>query len=295
MLTTLLPPPEPYGLDFPTFGSAGIQEMKTFIQGLDACAKWALSDLERGQIAIHEAMKAGTGGQSQRMITLGSKLPDLMAIPSSVIRITEFQTLQDTLATKFSHPIHYRASGSDSSPPGHRFGISPFLLYLEEHSNTEISVYDYSAENSADRTRQCTVEQVMAHWKEPRDKRSALNLLDIENRLKTQYHPEALAPHDLEGILSRRNGGAIGKTHSQWKKGDQREFFLMSEANAVSSIHVDTGAQVTWVQILAGRKIWYFPRDLTGSTRCLAHGGSLEYQLFEPGWAKVELRAGDLL
>jgi hypothetical protein len=256
ILAILPPPVGSYDLHFPTFGSAGIQEMKTFIQGIDEHAECALSDEERGQLAVDAATAAGPGGQSHALKALALLLPDLMAVPSTVIRITEFHTLQDTLATKFPRPIHYRASGSDASPLGHRFGISPFWLYLEEHATKEINVYDYSVENSADRTRRCTVKQAMAHWDErPRHERSALNLLDIENRSQNQYYPQAFRPYDLEGVLSRRDASAIGKADSQWKGSDQREFPLISEKNAVSSIHVDTGAQVTWVQILAGRKI----------------------------------------
>jgi hypothetical protein len=44
IITTLNPPlPDTYNLGFPTFGSAGIEELKTFIQALDKRATWARS------------------------------------------------------------------------------------------------------------------------------------------------------------------------------------------------------------------------------------------------------------
>lgn len=77
---------------------------------------------------------------------------------------------------------------------------------------------------------------------------------------------------------------------------NRREFFLLSGANAISSIHVDNGAQLTWISILEGRKIWYFPRKITSeSVRLLALAGSQGPQGYEEGWARVELCPGDLL
>jgi hypothetical protein len=66
----------------------------------------------------------------------------------------------------------------------------------------------------------------------------------------SRNHPNLIG-HTLQAEMTK---GVPTSSHrpndiypdSQWKGSDQREFFLMSEANAVSSIHVDTGAQVTW-------------------------------------------------
>lgn len=75
---------------------------------------------------------------------------------------------------------------------------------------------------------------------------------------------------------------STGILSSQWSK---RDIF-----------HVDNGAQLTWISILEGRKIWYFPRKITSeSVRLLALAGSQWPQGYEEGWARVELCPGDLL
>jgi len=87
-----------------------------------------------------------------------------------------------------------------------------------------------------------------------------------------------------------------GKTGSEWTAEPRKEFFLLSLENAISTIHVDTGGVVTWVLILEGRKIWYFPRHVTAQTvRWLSFAGSQTPEDYQDGWVKVELRPGDLL
>jgi hypothetical protein len=74
------------------------------------------------------------------------------------------------------------------------------------------------------------------------------------------------------------------------------EFFLLSSRNAVSSIHIDNAGQLTWIKILEGRKIWYFPWFLYMRTlRWLAEAGSQSPEHYRDGWVKVELCAGDIL
>lgn len=101
--------------------------------------------------------------------------------------------------------------------------------------------------------------------------------------------------HDLYSKISRLSPDNVGKTNSGWKD-YRREFFLLSGVNAILSIHVDNGGQLTWILILEGRKIWYFSRKLTSdAVRFLAVMGSQYPRGYEEGWARVELCAGDLL
>lgn len=129
-------------------------------------------------------------------------------------------------------------------------------------------------------------------------------MLELENRFKSFCPPEVIL-HDLEGILSRNDVEALGKPDSKWKGSDQREFFILSGANAVSPIHVDTGTRLTWINILTGRRIWYYPRVPRASTKgnpyvesneALAFGqGPQDLRMYQDGWAKLDLYAGDLL
>jgi hypothetical protein len=73
----------------------------------------------------------------------------------------------------------------------------------------------------------------------------------------------------------------------------------------VSPIHVDTGTRLTWINILTGRRIWYYPRVPRASTKgnpyvesneALAFGqGPQDLRMYQDGWAKLDLYAGDLL
>lgn len=79
-----------------------------------------------------------------------------------------------------------------------------------------------------------------------------------------------------------------------------QEFFIASTRNCITPTHVDTGGANTWVAVLEGRKIWFFPRsslvDHAAAVQWLGVAGSLEPESLDAaGWAKVELRAGDIL
>ncbi|KAI9765386.1 MAG: hypothetical protein M1839_005508 [Geoglossum umbratile] len=124
--------------------------------------------------------------------------------------------------------------------------------------------------------------------------RTALNFLDIENRTKIQFCPSPIILQDITTKLDALKQDDKGKTGSEWKAGQQKEFFLASMKNSISTIHVDTGGGVTWVLILTGRKIWYFPRHVSSRTiRWLAQAGSQTLENYGD-WVKVELRRGDL-
>jgi hypothetical protein len=119
---------------------------------------------------------------------------------------------------------------------------------------------------------------------------------DIENRLGVQFCPFSISQEDIQNKISTQGQYNIGKTFSTWKPEIRKESFLLSFKNAISSIHVDVGGHLTWILILTGRKIWYFPRQVTTqAARWLARAGSQTLEYYSQGWIKVELTPGDLL
>ena len=89
------------------------------------------------------------------------------------------------------------------------------------------------------------------------------NFLDIENRTTIQFCPCQIRLRGIITKLEAQKQHDIGKTRSEWKAEPEKEIFLLSLKNAISTIHVDTGSVATWVLILEGRKIWYFPWHVT--------------------------------
>lgn len=297
IITTLTPPlPDAYNLDFPTFGSSGIEELKTFIQALDKRATWARSREDCLSSAIDAALKGRRQNRLQTLLSISSLLSSPQAAEPDLIRLTSSNALEETLATNFCRPILYRATRTDGSASGEILGLDAFWDYLRERTNKKIDVYDYSVDEPTDRTRQYTVEQVISHWSRPQHERPALNLqlLNLDNWFES-FCPTEVLLHDLGGMVSRMALEHPGRTGSKWKGSDREEFFLLSGANAVSPIHVDTGGQLTWIKILKGRRIWYFPRALHGSTESLANRGPQDTRMCADGWARVNLCAGDVL
>ncbi|KAJ5159341.1 uncharacterized protein N7500_008992 [Penicillium coprophilum] len=278
-----------FNLDFPTLDNPGVVELQIFMRELDGEAQWAKSREE----IIAEFMR--------KLLPLKSPLNIIASIPSAfpgssgdMILLKDSRALDDCLREKFDKPLLYRGSVSGNSLSGRQLSLDAFWMHLREQINNTIDVYDYTVADPAGRTRRMAVQEVLSHWEIPQPKRHAINLLDIENRIG-DFCPTEIIRHDLSNKLSCGIPENLGKTESQWRN-ERREFFLLSGANAISSIHVDNGAQLTWIMILEGRKIWYFPRKVTDdAVRLLALAGSQWSHGYEEGWVRVELCAGDLL
>ncbi|GIC88718.1 jmjC domain-containing histone demethylation protein 1 [Aspergillus udagawae] len=214
-------------------------------------------------------------------------------LDGDLILLNDSQALYDCLDRKFDKPLLHRASLSGNSLCGRKLTLDAFWTHLQEQPNKTIDVYDYAVVEPTSRTRRLTVQEVLLHWKLPEQERHAINLLDIENRIG-DFCPIEIVQHDLYSKISRLSPDNVGKTNSDWKN-NRKEFFLLSGANTISSIHVDNGGQLMWILILEGRKIWYFPRKLSSNAvRLLAVMGSQCPRGYE-GWVRVELCAGDLL
>ena len=212
-----------------------------------------------------------------------------------MITITDTQSLDQVISYPFWMPILHRATKEHPSlNPYLSFGIKDFLKHLAKDNEATLCVYDYSTTPACQRTRSTTVSELLECFQSKDDGRP-LNFLDIENRTYHQFCPPPIIQHNLMTNLDTQTRDK-GKTGSTWNPKPPKEFFLASSKNSVSTIHIDTGGQVTWIMILEGRKIWYFPRHFTSQTvRWLELAGPESPKYYKRGWIKIELRRGDLL
>lgn len=259
---------ESYNSRFPTSGGAGEKELYDFLQRLEG-----RFDICRNEGEARLLSKLRNHPKLDILARVQSELPGLP--PDDICLLTDA-----------SHP---------SLASNTNFGIQELLRHLSEHEEASISVYDYSIQDPAERTRQTTVSELLSSFQPGSTRSTALNFLGIENRTKIQFCPSPITLGVALSKLDARRYHDKGKTESTWRAEPPKEFFLASMRNSISTIHVDIGAAVTWVLILEGRKIWYFPRHVSSQTvRWLAKAGSQTPENYG-GWAKVELRRGDLL
>lgn len=272
-----------YDLQFTTFGKVGIEEQQKFIQRIDRNARWAVT---RSQIVNDLA-----SDHCKSVLSLFSHL-HCAALEEDIITVHNSESLETLLQEPFKKPLIFQSIHSRSIGCGH-ISWDSFWRFLQNRPGKMIDVFDYSIDEPNQRTQRRTVQQVIEHWQRPLASRTALNCLDIENRL-AHCCPLSIVEADLLERTLQQIETTLGKTESNWRTSHQ-EFLLASTANAVSNIHVDTGGRLTYLNVLHGRKIIYFPRRLNiNAARLLAKIGS-EYSGGYGGWARVELRPGDLL
>ncbi|KAI9856078.1 MAG: hypothetical protein M1813_009298 [Trichoglossum hirsutum] len=280
-----------YNPDFVTSGTAGEKELYDFLQQLEKVSTFAKTSADTAARFLSEQRK---NSKLKILTAIQSKLPDLLQ--DDVILLTDATSLKNALNQPFQVPLLHRATTSQPSlAPNTNFGIKELLEHIAEDEEASISVYDYSISDPAERTYQTTVRELLSCFPSENARRTALNFLDIENRTNIQFCPSPIILQDIKTRLDAQKEHNKGKTGSEWKAELRKEFFLASMKNAISSIHADKPG-LTWVLILTGRKIWYFPRHVNSRTiRWLAQAGSQSLENYEGGWVKVELRPGDLL
>lgn len=123
---------------------------------------------------------------SSRPLEIIALVPSIF--PSSyedVVFLKDSQALHNRLGEKFKKPLLHRASLSGNSLCDRHLSLDAFWAHLREQPTKTIDVYDYSVVDSASRTRQMTVQEVLLHWERPQRERHALNLLDIEKKSET--------------------------------------------------------------------------------------------------------------
>ena len=281
-----------YDLPSATSGSAGESELLDFIRRLDAIATYAET---RRNTTAHLLAGLRPSLKLDILVQLESALPNLP--DDDVILLTNAQSLEHALARRFSIPLLHRATTNPPSlAPSTDFGIDDLCRHLADDRDASMSVYDYRIDEPERRTRPTKVNELLSCFLPGTVAKTALNFLDIENRTKIQFSPPQLVLQDVSTKLEARLQHNKGKVESEWKTEPWKEFFIISLRHSISTIHVDTGGAVTWVLILEGRKIWYFPRHVTAAAGYhLGLAGSQRPEDYEGGWVKVELLPGDLL
>ncbi|KAL2830950.1 hypothetical protein BJY01DRAFT_240262 [Aspergillus pseudoustus] len=269
-----------YDLGFNTLRNAGISELRAFIQRLDANSRWATT-------RPHTMEKLMNQPKRSALEVLNSVQRE--PFNDDLIIINDHGSLQEYLAQCFTKPLLYPSTLTHAS----HITWDDFWGYLQNNSKKKIDVYDYSILNESTRTQQRTVQKVIDHWAQPPHSRTPLNCLDIENRLGHCCPVPIITVNLLERALLHAEK-SIGKTESTWSS-SHAEFLVASTANAVSTIHTDSGGGLTFIKILHGRKIFYFPRRVDSSSiRLLAQVGAQHVKGYIDGWARVELQPGDL-
>lgn len=281
-----------YNPDFPTLGREGPSELQSFLKRLERVSTFPNT---RKDTTARLLARLNQYSKLDILIQLESELRNLPE--DDLVLLTDTESLKTVLKQSFQVPLVHRASiDHPSLGPSERFGIQDFLQHLAEDDEASISVYDYSISDPCQRTRKTSVRELLTRFQSGNSCGTALNFLDIENRTNIQFCPSPILLQDITTKLEARKHKDKGKTRSDFKAEPRNEFFLASLKNAISTIHVDTGGALTWILILTGRKIWYFPRKVTAEkVRLLALVGSQHPEDYEDGWVKVELRAGDLL
>jgi hypothetical protein len=285
-----------YDINIPTRGSKGAKELHGFLSRLESVAHFPQIKKEEMTKIIREVMLQ-TPSKYEAFIQIFPKFLNIP--PDDLILLTDNQSLRKALQGRFRVPLLHRATiKSPSLGINPAFSVQEFLdrLSANQKKDAKVSVYNYSIHDPKNRTYQIALDELVEIFESNND--TALNFLDIENRFSTRFCPSPISDEDIKNKISDQisNQDDIGKTSSTWQPKIQQEFFLLSLKNAISSIHVDIGGHLTWILILTGRKIWYYPREITTqAVRWLAMAGSQTPEYYSQGWIKVELRPGDLL
>ena len=273
-----------YKIGSPISNSTGELELFDFIQRLENISTLATTKQDRiARLLEHTATK----------LDLLDKLRcELIGCPpDDIILVSDTESFEAALAKSFQVPILYRPATSSE-----QFGIRQLLRHLAENEHASVEVYDYSIEDSSKRTRKSSVHELLSCFQPENSHQPALNFLDIENRTKIPFCPPSITLQDVRTKIETQTQDSIGKIGSEWTGEQLKESFLLSKKGAISPIHVDTFASITWIRLLDGQKIWYYPPKVTPQTlRWLARSGSQVPEHYEGGWVKVVLRPADIL
>ena len=242
-----------YNVDFLLPGTSGAHNMLRFLKQLDT-----LSVFPTTRPAIIPQLTSDLRtlkSKNELLIEQQSKLEHSAYNPNfpehDVITITDALSLEQAI----SHPfrmllLHRTTTEHPSLNPYPSFSIEDFLKHLARDHEAAICVYGYSISPARQRTRSTTVAELLECF-QCKDNGGPLNFLDIENRTYHQFCPPPIIQHNIMTNLGTQTRDR-GKTGSTWDPKPPKEFFLASSKNSVSTIHVDTGGQVTWILILEG-------------------------------------------
>ncbi|PIG81837.1 hypothetical protein AARAC_011560 [Aspergillus arachidicola] len=272
-----------YDLNFNTFNNPGAESLRSFIRKLDQTARWANTRSQYTENARVESPRSA-------LDFITALYEDPSKVVEDVITIDGDEDLTRRLKMQFSRPLLFQSTTTRSiSHP--KVSWDKFWAFMRTNRQKWVDVYDYSIDEEVKRTEKRLVENVIKHWE--KDSRTALNCLDIENRIG-ECCPTPIMESDLIQRIAIDSQTTIGKTDSTWDN-PHNEFLLLSTRDCISPIHVDIGAALTWLYVLHGRKIVYFPSTINlNAVRLLAQLGSEQFNGYDGGWIRVELRPGDL-
>ncbi|KAL1647073.1 hypothetical protein SLS58_002843 [Diplodia intermedia] len=278
-----------------------------FLKELDGMAEYAHTWSDE---VLRRARTRDQYGGRLNQWTWEKVLKEDFARETDVISVDSMDDLKKALAGEFRKPIFHRARRDSTGETIYSlvdsggFDLERFLADRKEfHANDHIDVHDMSEENTI-RTKMKTLFDAF----EPTSNvRPPQNFLSLENLTQHTFCPEAIAEHNLRTRIEKTSTHAAAAAAAAAASGKRvaatasppstsPEFFIASTANTISPIHIDSGGGNTWISILSGRKLWYFPRRVDESTvRLLESADNLHAADHRSGWAKLELRAGDLL
>jgi hypothetical protein len=167
-----------------------------------------------------------------------------------------------------------------------QYTLKALLDQWKGKPGSSVSVYDYTIEKAEKRTRNITAEEMCSIF-EKGYRTTVLNFLDIENRTGAFFRPPAIVQKDIRAEINNRKYASLGKTNSAWQPLLLKEFFLVSLPQSISPTHFDGNGYTTWILIIEGQKIWYFPRHDTAHTRRWYTQVGTQVPESFGGWTKV--------
>ncbi|KAJ5640306.1 uncharacterized protein N7484_008168 [Penicillium longicatenatum] len=213
------------------------------------------------------------------------------ADPTSIQHVWSDNQLDECLARPFHTPIFWRGYTQQYPLHGIPLSISEFFKRLGQLGIESLHVHDHTRE-----VPNCVLGLSDIKTLFESTELEGLNCLDIRNEFCSRVPPH-VSRFDSLHMAFRRAGKSVSKDAPlkvRWDYADH-EFFLLSGKNSVSTIHVDTAGQLTYIIGISGCKTWYLPRKLTtDAIDKLTTFGSSTPEGYG-GWIKINIQPGDLL
>jgi hypothetical protein len=212
---------------------------------------------------------------------------------TSIAQVMSDEQLDDLLKQPFDKPIFWQNYTQHYPLHGVPNSIPDFLAELHQLDIKSLEAHDYAK----NKNHSVYLDDIAEHFQKPPMFSSPLNFLDIRNQIFSRV-PVHVNKVDLLRLALRRQAGSAGKSEPLRVLLDyaDHEFFLLSSGNSVSTLHVDTAGQLTYIIGVSGHKTWYLPRDFTTkSYEILATFGSSTPETYSDGWVKLDIMPGDLL
>ncbi|KAL4863897.1 hypothetical protein BDV12DRAFT_176895 [Aspergillus spectabilis] len=201
---------------------------------------------------------------------------------TSITRIISDKHMNDLLIQPFEKPILWRNFTQHYPLHGIPNPIPDFIKELRQLNIKFLEAHNYAENNT---NYGLYLDDIATHFATPPENSPPLNFLDIRNQIFSRV-PVHVNKVDLLRLALRRQVGSAGKNRPLQPQLDyaDHEFFLLSSRYSVSTLHVDTAGQLTYIIGISGCKTWYLPRKLTTKTcEILATFGSSIPETYSDG------------